>query len=126
MQLYLKTTNFTIVSPCLACAIAAFLILGFNYFALYQLLPVVIFYIFYLKTFPKVKRSQTVSFVLYMLSKALLLLMPLTAQLMWYLDIGRLPSKSSTSAPLFLRLPIYAAVPEVTTCWIASITNRKS
>ena len=111
---------------CLLCALAAFLILGFNYFALYQLLPIAIFYIFQLKVFNKIKRSETAPFIFYILSLLILLFFPLAMQIMWYFDINNLASKSSTSGLLFVWLPIYAVIPGIITCLIAWILGRKS
>lgn len=111
---------------CLVCAFFSFLILGFNYFALYQLLPIVIFYIFQLKVFNKIKRSETIPFIFYILSLLLLLLFPLAMQTMWYFDINNLASKSSTSGLLFVWLPIYAVIPGIITCLITWIIKRKS
>lgn len=117
--------NITALILCLLCAVVAFLILGFNYFALYQLLPIAVFYIFQVKVFSKIKRSDKVSFICYILSILILLVFPLTAQVMWYFDINNLASKSSTSGLLFVWLPIYAILPGILTCLVAWIINRK-
>ncbi len=118
-----NTTAFFI---CLLCAVVAFLILGFNYFALYQLVPTVVFYLFQLKVFNKSKPSQTALFTCYILSILILLVFPLTAQIMWHFDINNLASKSSTSGLLFVWLPIYAVIPGTVICSVAWIINRKS
>lgn len=118
-------SNITSFFICLLCAFAAFLILGFNYFALYQLVPTVVFYIFQLNVFNKIKRSQTALFICYILSILILLAFPLTAQIMWYFDINNLASKSSTSGLLFVWLPIYAVVPGIIPCLVAWIIKRK-
>jgi len=117
--------NITAFILCLLCAVVAFLILGFNYFALYQLLPIAVFYIFQVKVFSKIKRSDKASFICYILSILILLVFPLTAQVMWYFDINNLASKSSTSGLLFVWLPIYAILPGILTCSVAWIINRK-
>jgi len=124
--LYLIMSNTTAFLLSILCAFTAFLILGFNYFALYQLLPIAVFYIFQLKVFYKIKRSETASFIFYILSILILLVFPLTAQIMWYFDINHLASKSSTSGLLFVWLPIYAVLPGIITCSLASIISRKS
>ncbi len=118
--------NRTAFLLCLLCSVAAFLILGLNYFALYQLLPIVVFYIFQLKVFKKIKRPQTAPFIFYMLSLLILLAFPLAAQIMWYFDINSIASKSSTSGLLFVWLPIYAVLPGIMTCSMAWIIMRKS
>ena len=110
---------------CLFCAAVAFLILGFNYFALYQLLPIVVFYIFQIKVFAKIKRITTAFFVCYILSILILLTFPLTAQIMWHFDISCLASKSSTSGLLFVWLPIYAILPGIIPCVVAWAMNGK-
>ncbi len=117
--------NTTALILCLSCAVVAFLVLGFNYFALYQLLPIAVFYIFQLMVFKKIKRSDTASFICYILAILILLIFPLTAQVMWYFDINNLASKSSTSGLLFVWLPIYAILPGILTCSVAWIINRK-
>lgn len=116
--------NSIALALCLTCAIAAFLILGFNYFALYQLLPITVFYIFQMTVFSKINRSDKVSLIFYILSILILLIFPLAAQLMWYFDINNLASKSSTSGLLFVWLPIYALIPGLITCLAAWITSR--
>jgi len=118
--------NRTAFLLCLLCSVAAFLILGFNYFALYQLLPIVVFYIFQLKVFKKIKRPHTAPFIFYMLSLLILLAFPLAAQITWYFDINSIASKSSTSGLLFVWLPIYAVLPGIMTCSMAWIIMRKS
>ena len=117
--------NTTAFLLCLLCAIAVFLILGLNYFALYQLLPIAVFYTFQVKVFSKIKRSDKASFLCYILSVLILLVFPLTAQVMWYFDINNLASKSSTSGLLFVWLPVYAILPGILTCSMAWIINRK-
>lgn len=118
--------NITALILCLACAVVAFLVLGFNYFALYQLLPIAIFYVFQLTVFKKINRSDKAAFICYILAGLILLVFPLTAQLMWYFDINNLASKSSTSGLLFVWLPIYAVLPGIIICSLAWIMNRKS
>jgi hypothetical protein len=118
--------NITALIICLACAVVAFLVLGFNYFALYQLLPIAIFYVFQLKVFKKINRSNTAAFICYILAGLILLVFPLTAQLMWYFDVNNLASKSSTSGLLFVWLPIYAVLPGIIVCSLAWIMSRKS
>lgn len=110
---------------CLLCVVAVFLILGFNYFSLYQLLPIAVFYTFQVKVFSKIKRSDKASFICYILSILILLVFPLTAQVMWYFDINNLASKSSTSGLLFVWLPVYAILPGILTCSAAWIIKRK-
>lgn len=117
--------NITALLFCLACSVAAFLILGINYFALYQLLPIAIFYIFQVRVFHNIKRTDTVANVFYILSILILLVFPLSAQIMWHFDINGLASKSSTSGLLFVWLPIYAIIPGIITCFIAWIITRK-
>lgn len=117
--------NTTALLLCLVCAGAAFLILGFNYFALYQLLPIVIFYIFQVKIFSKIKRADTASVICYVLSVLILLLFPLAAQIMWHFDINQLASKSSTSGLLFVWLPIYALLPGIIPCIVAWIIQSR-
>ena len=117
--------NTTALILCLSCAVAAFLILGFNFFALYQLLPIVVFYVFQITVFKKINRSDKASFTFYIMSILILLVFPLAAQLMWYFDINNLASKSSTSGLLFVWLPIYALLPGIITCSIAWMINRK-
>lgn len=116
--------NSIALALCLTCAIVAFLILGFNYFALYQLLPITVFYIFQMTVFSKINLSDKVSLIFYILSILILLIFPLAAQLMWYFDINNLASKSSTSGLLFVWLPIYALIPGLITCLVAWITSR--
>lgn len=119
--------NTTALILCLLCAIVAFVVLGFNYFALYQLLPIFVFYLFQVKVFSKIKRSHTAAFVCYLLSIAILLVFPLIAQIMWHFDINELASKSSTSGLLFVWLPIYAVLPGIFPCiaaWLM-MRNRK-
>lgn len=118
--------NTTVLILCLLCAVAAFLILGFNYFALYQLLPIVVFYVFQWMVFDKIKRSDTTSMVFYILALVILLVFPLLAQIMWYFDINHLASKSSTSGLLFVWLPIYAAIPGIIISSLAWIISRRS
>ena len=118
--------NITALILCLACALVAFLVLGFNYFALYQLLPIAIFYVFQLTVFKKINRSNTAAIICYILAGMILLVFPLAAQLMWYFDINNLASKSSTSGLLFVWLPIYAVLPGIIICSLAWIMSRKS
>lgn len=118
--------NITALILCLACAIVAFLVLGFNYFALYQLLPIAVFYVFQLTVLKKINRSDTAAFICYILAVLILLVFPLIAQIMWYFDINNLASKSSTSGLLFVWLPIYAVLPGIIICSLAWIISRKS
>lgn len=118
--------NITALILCLSCAVVAFLVLGFNYFALYQLLPIAVFYIFQITVFKKIKRSDKAAFICYILAILILLLFPLIAQIMWYFDINSLASKSSTSGLLFVWLPIYAVLPGIVICFLAWIISRKS
>ncbi len=113
--------NITALILCLSCAAVAFLVLGFNYFALYQLFPIAIFYIFQLTVFKNIKPSYTAAFICYILAILTLLLFPITAQIMWYFDISNLVSKSSTSGLLFVWLPIYAVLPRILICSLAWI-----
>jgi len=124
--LYLMMKNITALILCLLCAVVAFLVLGFNYFALYQLLPIAVFYIFQLKVFNKIKRSDTASFICYILAILILLVFPLIAQIMWYFDINNLASKSSTSGLLFVWLPIYAVLPGIVICSLTWMISRRS
>ncbi len=117
--------NSTALILCLACAVVAFLVLGFNYFALYHLLPIAVFYIFQLTVFKKINGSNTAAFICYILAVLTLLVFPLTAQIMWYFDINNLASKSSTSGLLFVWLPIYAVVPGIVICFLTGIISRK-
>lgn len=118
--------NITVLILCLSCSLVAFLVVGFNYFALYQLLPIAVFYVFQLTVFNKIKRSDKLSFICYILSILILLLIPLTAQIMWYFDINNLASKSSTSGLLFVWLPIYAVVPGMLISFLALIFRKNS
>lgn len=117
--------NITALVLCLFCAIVAFLILGFNLFAMYQLLPIAVFYVFQITVFKKINPSDRTSFIFYILSVLVLLIFPMAAQLMWHFDINNLASKSSTSGLLFVWLPIYALVPGIITCSLAWIISRK-
>jgi len=117
--------NITALILCLSSAAVAFLVLGFNYFGLYQLLPIVIFYIFQLTVFKNIRRSDAAAFICYILAILILLLFPLTAQIMWYFDISNLASKSSTSGLLFVWLPIYAVLPGILICSLAWIIGRR-
>lgn len=117
--------NITAFIVCLICSVAAFLILGFNYFALYQLLPIAVFYIFQLTVFSKLQRSEIFARICYLISFLILLIFPLISQLMWYFDINQMASKSSTSGLLFVWLPIYALLPGIVPCIIAWIIHSK-
>lgn len=119
-------TNITALILCLVCAVVAFMVLGFNYFALYQLLPIAVFCVFQLTVFKRINRSNTAAFICYILAVLILLVFPLTAQIMWYFDINNLASKSSTSGLLFVWLPIYAVLPGIIICSLAWIISRKS
>lgn len=118
--------NITALILCLSCAIVAFLVLGFNYFAFYQLLPIAIFYVFQITVFKKIKRSEKTAFICYILAILILLLFPLAAQIMWYFDINSLASKSSTSGLLFVWLPIYSVLPGTLMCFLAWIISGRS
>ena len=118
--------NITALILCLSCAVVAFLVLGFNYFALYQLLPIAVFYIFQLKVFNKIKCSDMASFICYILAILILLVFLIIAQIMWYFDINNLASKSSTSGLLFVWLPIYAVLPGIVICSLTWMISRRS
>jgi len=115
--------NLTAFLFCVFCSAVAFFVLGINYFALYQLLPIFIFYIFHITVFNKIKGTLLV--VCYVLSVLLLLIFPLSAQISWYYDIDHLASKSSTSGLLFVWLPIYAVIPGIIPCLVAWIFKPK-
>jgi len=109
---------------CLFCSAVVFLILGLNYFSLYQLLPIVVFYVFQLAVFSKAK--GTALQICYILAILILLIFPMLAQLSWHFDINRLASKSSTSGLLFVWLPIYALIPGIIPCLVALVIKSKS
>lgn len=118
-------SNITALIICIICSIAAFLMLGFNYFALYQLLPIVVFFIFQVTVFNRLQRSETFARICYIISFSILLMFPLFAQSMYYFDINQTASKSSTSGLLFVWLPIYAVLPGLVPCSIAWIIHSK-
>lgn len=108
---------------CLSCAAVAFLVLGINYFAAYQLLPIIVFYLFQRSVF---KTIPTAAIKLCYISAILILLaFPLLAQLSWYFDINGSASSSSTSGLLFVFLPIYATLPGLLPCAIAAYLKQK-
>ena len=109
---------------CLSCAAVAFLVLGPNYFALYQLLPIAVFYVFQLTVFSKVR--GTASLVCHVLAVLILLIFPLLAQLSWHFDLNGLATKSSTSGLLFVWLPIYALLPGMVACLAALVIKFKA
>jgi len=109
---------------CLFCAAVAFFVLGLNYFALYQLLPIAVFYVFQLTLFSKVK--GTALLVCYILAMLILLVFPMLAQLSWHFDLNGLATKSSTSGLLFVWLPIYALLPGIVPCVVALVIKSKS
>lgn len=108
----------------LFCSAVAFLTLGFNYFALYQLLPIVVFYLFQVKLFKGV--SSTSLKICYLLAIIILLAFPLLVQLSWYFDLFSFKSKSSTSGLIFVWLPLYALLPGLLPCVIASWIKSKN
>lgn len=116
--------NNTALLLCVLCAVFAFLILGVNYFALYQLLPILVFYGFQVKVFNQF--TSPASNVCYALAVLILLLFPLLAQISWYFDWNDLASKSSTSGLLFVWLPMYALLPGIVPCLVAWILKAKA
>jgi len=114
-----------VILACLFCTVVAFLVLGLNYFALYQLLPIILFYFFQVKVFSDIEGIWMK--ICYILAILILLIFPLLAQVSWYYDINGLASKSSTSGLLFVFLPIYASLPGLLICVIAFAikSNRK-
>lgn len=108
---------------CIICSIVPFIAIGINYFALYQLLPIVVFYLFQRSVFKHVTSTQIK--VCYVLAILTLLIFPIAAQLAWYFDVNKLASKSSTSGLLFVFLPIYATLPGLIPCLIASHIKSK-
>lgn len=108
---------------CLSCAAIAFLVLGINYFAAYQLLPIIVFYLFHRSVF---KTIPTAAIRLCYISAILILLaFPLLAQLSWYFNLKGSASSSSTSGLLFVFLPIYATLPGLLPCAIAAYLKQK-
>ena len=108
---------------CVICSIVPFIAIGINYFALYQLLPIVVFYLFQRSVFRYMNSTQIK--VCYIFAILILLIFPMAAQLAWYFDINKLASKSSTSGLLFVFLPIYATLPGLLPCVIASYIKSK-
>ena len=108
---------------CIFCSVIIFSIMGLNYFALYQLLPIILFYIFQITVFNKVQ----VFFVkvCYVLSMVIMLLFPLSAIISWYFDVNQIASRSSTSGLLFVWLPIYSVLPGIFVCLIGWILISK-
>lgn len=115
--------NLTALVFCFICSIIVFLVVGFNYFALYQLLPIAVFYLFQVTVFKKI--NGTFQTTCYVLSILMLLIFPLLAQISWYFDINRLASKSSTSGLLFVWLPIYALTAGILPCFVAWMIKPK-
>lgn len=108
---------------CLLCAILVFVLLGLNFFAAYQLLPILIFIIFRRKVFQTIK-GQYVR-LCYALSVLAFLLFPLVMQIGWYFDINEMSSGSSTSGLLFLYLPIYSIFLGLIPALLAIFIKRK-
>ena len=108
---------------CIFCTIIIFSILGLNYFSVYQLLPISLFYFFQVKLFNKSKEFYLK--VCYILSMLIFLIFPVLAIIFWYFDINGMASGSSTSGLLFVWLPIYAVIPGIFVCIIAWIIKTK-
>lgn len=109
---------------CLFCAVVVFFTLRFNYFSIYQLLPIVLFYISQVTVFRDIN-SWSIR-ICYALAIICLLIFPLFTQLGWYFDINKMASKSSTSGLLFVFLPIYAILPGILPCVIAWVIKSKN
>lgn len=107
---------------CLICTIMAFVILGINLFAVYQLLPIAIFLIFHKKVF-LASKGRYLTFC-HQLTILAFLLYPLTMQLAWRLDLYHIATESSTSGLLFVYLPIYAVSLGLISALIGAILKK--
>ena len=108
---------------CLSCAAVAFLVLGINYFAAFQLLPIIVFYLFQRSIFKNI--SNVAIRLCYIFAILILLAFPLMAQLSWHFDINGSATRSSTSGLLFVFLPIYATLPGLLPCTIAAYLKQR-
>lgn len=120
---FVKICNHVELLICLICSILVFILLGINFFSLYQLIPILIFYIFTRTTFKHINGFYIK--VCYSLSVIAFLLYPLAMQIGWYFDINEMASGSSTSALLFVYLPIYSTVLGIVPSCAAIFLNRK-
>ncbi|MET4083157.1 hypothetical protein ABIB40_003126 [Pedobacter sp. UYP30] len=105
---FFKINNYKSLILCMVCSALVFVLLGINFFSVYQLVPILTFYIFQRTTFHDIHGLYLK--LCHLLSIIAFLVYPLSMQIGWYFDINKMASASSTSGLLFVYLPIYSTI----------------